>query len=260
MFGKYRKRSQPASSQPDEAVFASQACASFASSSHGDSSCDTTTSSEGSSSSSSSDEGHAPAAEAAAAAAAAVDPPSEDEVVRPAKREPLSPLPVAQRSPAAKRHAAARPSPTPPQPSVTQPTPPPSPPAGAWQPPTPLYLPSPPEGLYAAGGEEIARAARREADIEGALEDEVRARADAPHLRRMQEAGVPKTAAARALELARAAVEECGPAAGKMYVAGLKSQISELAKQLVSTRDALDKANKACAEWRRAAMGAGGEA
>ena len=114
--------------------------------------------------------------------------------------------------------------------------------------------------MYAAGGEEITLAARREAQLDEALEDEVRARAEAPHLHRMLEAGVPKPAAARALELARAAVEACGPAAGKTYVAGLKSQISELAKQLVSTRDALDKANKACAEWRRAAMGAGGKA
>lgn len=113
--------------------------------------------------------------------------------------------------------------------------------------------------MYAAGGEEIARAARREAQLDDALKDELRARADAPHLSRMLEAGVPKPAAVRAVELARAAMAACGPAAGKTYVAGLKCQISELAKQLVSTRDALDKANKACAEWRRVAM-AGGEA
>ena len=114
--------------------------------------------------------------------------------------------------------------------------------------------------MFAAAGEDIGRAARREAQLDEAVEDELRGRADAPYLHRMLEAGVPKPAAVRALELARTAMRACGPAAGKAFVAGLKLQISQLAKQLVDARDALDKAKKACAEWKRIAMGAeGGE-
>jgi hypothetical protein len=279
VYGKYKKLSQPAvsSSRPDEVVFASQTGASFASSSNGDGSCDTTTSSEGSSSSSSSDEGHSPTAEAAAAAdsssssdeghaptaeaAAAADPPSEDEVVRPAKREPLSPLSVAPRSPAAKRLAAAQPSPTPPQPPETQPTPPPSPPvAGAWRAPTPLFLPTPPEGLYAAGGEEIARAARREAQLDGALDKQLREDADGPLLARMTAAGAPLDVAAQALSLTRAALTAAGPSAGKAYVAGLKQQIAQLARQLAESNALVTRLRKSNSEWRRAALGEGGAA
>jgi hypothetical protein len=268
VYGKFKKLSQPAvSPSRDEVVFASQAGASFASSSHGDNSCDTTTSSEGTSSSSSSSGGDslAPAAGAAAAAAAdaAAEPPADlscDELVRPVKREPLSPLSSAPRPTAAKRRAAARPSPTPPQPSADPPPSPPSPAAGAWKPPTPLYLLSPPEGLFAAGGEDIPRAARREAQLDGALDKQLRADADGPLLARMAAAGAPMGVAAEALSLTRAAITAAGPSAGKAYVAGLKQQIAQLARQLAESNALVTRLRKSNSEWRRAALGEGGAA
>ena len=200
-----------------------------------------------------------PPNQAAAAAAAAASPtPSPDFVIRPrvAKRAPLSPLPAASPSPqlpAAKR-PTAEPPPTPPSPAARA--------GGGHRPPTPLFLPTPPEGLFAAGGEDIARAARREAQIEEALAAELRGREDGPFLQAMADGGAPMPVAVRALKLARAAVAACGPAGGKLYVAGLKSQISRLANDLVACRDALAAAKRSCAEWRRAALseGAGEEA